>query len=146
MMVVCYMYSKWECYSVDECVQGLVRARPLRGFGLLDHEFLQRVICLMAPFFETFAFLADFLLQRAHLVCVVLVERKGAAPEAAVDVGRFIAVDDLRLAGQVDGWDSSFFFSSSCTDLGNLTLSWHVVEQLGVECPAAEAWARVLVS
>lgn len=92
------IYVQCERGSFNELCRA-VGARPLRGSGLLVHELLQRVVCLLSPFFQTPAFPADFLLQGAQLVCVGIVESEGAAPEAAVDVGGFVAVDDLRLAG-----------------------------------------------
>lgn len=84
--------------SVDERACRAVGARPLRSAGLLLHELLQCAVCFSSTFFQAPALSADFFLQRAELICVVLVECECAAPEAAVYVRRFVAIDDLRLA------------------------------------------------
>ena len=74
--------------------------------GLLCGGFfncLDRVdLVFLAVFFEAFASSSNVLLEESQTFGIVLVKAKCAAPEAAVDVGRLVAVDDLCLARKVN--------------------------------------------
>jgi hypothetical protein len=70
-------------------------------------------------------------------VGIVVIECEGAAPESAVDIRGFVPVYDLGLCCQIYWWDAISGLARFLGDQVNLALTWHVVEELRVERPAA---------
>lgn len=131
-------------YPSPLCVD---QANQRSSHRLLGNVLVRRrgFLQLSSFLFQTYTLAPDDFLEVTQLYRVVLVEGKRAAPEAAVDVRRLVAVDDLCLARQVNGRDAGSF-AGFVADLVDQAVAGHVVEELGVQGPAAQAGACVFVS
>lgn len=99
----------------------------------------------MFSVFETNTFSPNLLLQIVEAVLVVFVKSKGATPESTVNVGGFVSIVDLGLGGAVY-WRQIVHLAGEGANHVDFAETRHMMEELRVQCPAAQARAGVFAS